>query len=85
MFDYGFFVEYFKIVKYFNFKGTHTGDFFGLPASGNKLNLSGTTLVKIENGRVSREQDFFDYASLMSQLQQNSGEVNIDSQSQGVL
>ena len=74
-----------KIVKYFNFKGTHTGDFFGLPASGNKLNLSGTTLVKIENGRVSREQDFFDYASLMSQLMQNSGEVNIDSQSQGVL
>ena len=74
-----------KIVKYFNFKGTHTGDFFGLPASGNKLNLSGTTLVKIENGRVSREQDFFDYASLMSQLMQNSREVNIDSQSQGVL
>tara|TARA_B100001939_G_scaffold235837_1_gene203398 strand:+ start:255 stop:797 length:543 start_codon:yes stop_codon:yes gene_type:complete len=74
-----------KIVKYFNFKGTHTGDFFGLPASGNKLNLSGTTLVKIENGRVSREQDFFDYASLMSQLQQNTGEVTIDSQSQGVL
>ena len=74
-----------KIVKYFNFKGTHTGDFFGLPASGNKLNLSGTTLVKIENGRVSREQDFFDYASLMSQLTQNTGEVTIDSQSQGVL
>ena len=31
------------------------------------------------------QQDFFDYASLMSQLMQNSGEVNIDSQSQGVL
>ena len=39
-----------------------------------------TILVKIENGRVSREQDFFDYASLMSQLMQNSGEVNLSYQ-----
>ena len=31
----------------------------------------------------SQGADFFDYASLMSQLMQNSGEVNIDSQSQG--
>ena len=35
-----------KIVKYFNFKGTHTGDFFGLPASGNKLNFQGLPLLQ---------------------------------------
>ena len=74
-----------KIVKYWNFKGTHTGDFFGIPASGNKLDLSGTTLVSIKNGKIAREQDFFDYASMLNQLQQNSGEVTIDSQNQGVL
>jgi len=74
-----------KIVKYWNFKGTHTGDFFGIPASGNKLDLSGTTLVSIKDGKIAREQDFFDMMSMLNQLQQNSGDVTIDAQNQGVL
>ena len=74
-----------KIVKYWNFKGTHTGNFFGIPASGNKLDLSGTTLVSIKDGKISREQDFFDMMSMLNQLQQNSGDVTIDAQNQGVL
>ena len=74
-----------KIVKYWNFKGTHTGDFFGIPASGNKLDLSGTTLVSIKNGKIAREQDFFDMMSMLNQLQQNSGDVTIDAQNEGVL
>ena len=74
-----------KIVKYWNFKGTHTGNFFGIPASGNKLDLSGTTLVSIKDGKISREQDFFDMMSMLNQLQQTSGDVTIDAQNQGVL
>ena len=74
-----------KIVKYWNFKGVHTGDFFGIPASGNKLDLSGTTLVSIKDGKISREQDFFDMMSLLNQLQQTSGDVTVDAQNQGVL
>ena len=42
-----------KIVKHWNFKGTHTGAFFGIPATGNKLDLSGTTLVTMRDGRVA--------------------------------
>ena len=74
-----------KIVKYWNFKGTHTGNFFGIPASGNKLDLSGTTLVSIKDWKISRAQDFFDMMSMLNQLQQNSGDVTIDAQNQGVL
>ena len=62
-----------------NFKGTHTGDFFGIPATGNKLNLSGTTLVTMTDSKVKKEQDFFDMQSLIQQLQQPSpGDVVID-------
>lgn len=74
-----------KIMKYWNFKGVHTGEFFGIPPSGNKLDLSGTTLVKIKDGRVSFEQDFFDMKSLLDQLRQNTGDIVLDEQTQGVL
>ena len=47
-----------KIVKHWNFKGIHTGLFFGIPATGNKLDLSGTTLVEMKNGKIAKEQDF---------------------------
>ena len=33
-----------KLVKHWNFKGTHDGDFFGIPPTGKSLNLSGTTV-----------------------------------------
>lgn len=57
-----------NIVKHWNFKGTHTGDFFGIPATGNKVDLDGTTLVKMKNGKIAQEQDFLDNMSFMSQL-----------------
>ena len=61
-----------RIVKHGNFKGTHTGDFFGIPATGNKLDLSGTTLVTMKDGKIAKEQDFFDMQSLILQLQKPS-------------
>lgn len=63
-----------RIVKHWNFKGTHTGEFFGIPATGNKLDLSGTTLVTMQDGKIAKEQDFFDMQSLILQLQQPSEE-----------
>ena len=63
-----------RIVKHWNFKGTHTGDFFGIPATGNKLDLSGTTLVTMKDGKIAKEQDFFDMQSLILQLQKPTKE-----------
>ena len=61
-----------RIVKHWNFKGVHTGEFFGIPATNNKLDLSGTTLVSMKDGKIAKEQDFFDMESLKSQLQMPS-------------
>ncbi len=57
-----------NIVKHWNFKGKHTGDFFGIPATGKTVDLDGTTIVKIKNGKIAQEQDFFDNMVFMQQL-----------------
>jgi len=57
-----------KIVKHWNFKGTHTGDFFGIPATGKSISIDGTTLVKMKNGKIAEEQDFMDNMAFMQQL-----------------
>ena len=50
-----------RLVKHWNFKGTHDGDFFGIPATGSKVDLSGTTLILMEDGKIKQEQStFFD-------------------------
>ena len=67
-----------KLIKHYNFKGKHTGTFMGIPATGNYLNLSGTTIVTMRDGRIAREQDFFNMKSLLDQLQNGKGEVTVD-------
>ena len=57
-----------KIVKHWNFKGTHDGDFFGVPPTGKKVNVSGTTLVKMKNGKIAAEQDYMDFLDFYKQL-----------------
>lgn len=57
-----------KIVKHWNFKGTHDGEFFGVPATGMKVDISGTTLVKMKDGKIAAEQDFMDLLDFYTQL-----------------
>jgi len=57
-----------KIVKHWNFKGTHSGEFFGIPASGKKVDIDGVTLVKMRNGKIAQEQDFLDNLVFYQQL-----------------
>ena len=57
-----------QIVKHWQFKGTHTGVFFGIPATGKSVDLDGATIVKMKEGRIASEQDFFDNMDLMTQL-----------------
>ena len=56
------------LVKQWHFKGTHDGDFFGIPATNKQLDLTGTTIVKMKDGKVLQEQDFFDNYTFLSQL-----------------
>ena len=57
-----------KLVKHWNFKGTHTGVFFGIPATGKKVDLDGVTLVRMDHGKIAEERDFFDNLEFMQQL-----------------
>ena len=57
-----------KLVKHWNFKGTHTGLFFGIPATNKKVDIDGVTLVRMENGKIAEEKDFFDNLEFMQQL-----------------
>lgn len=57
-----------NLVKHWHFKGRHTGSFFGIPPSGNPVEIEGTTLIKMKDGKIAQEQDFFDITSFMQQL-----------------
>ena len=57
-----------KLVKHWNFKGTHTGMFFGIPATNKKVDIDGVTLVRMENGKIAEERDFLDNLEFMQQL-----------------
>lgn len=57
-----------QLVKYWQFTGKHTGDFFGIPATGKTVSIEGATIAKMENGKVAQEQDFMDNGILMQQL-----------------
>ena len=57
-----------KLVKHWNFAGTHTGVFFGIPATGKKVSIDGVTLVRMQDGKIAEERDFFDNLEFMTQL-----------------
>ena len=57
-----------KLVKHWNFKGTHTGVFFGIPATNKKVDIDGVTLVRMENRKIAEERDFIDNLEFMQQL-----------------
>jgi steroid delta-isomerase-like uncharacterized protein len=57
-----------NLMKHWNFKGTHSGDFFGIPATGKLVNIDGVTLATMKNGKIAQEQDFFDNMVFLSQL-----------------
>ncbi|MEO6734544.1 MAG: ester cyclase [Ferruginibacter sp.] len=57
-----------KLAKHWNFKGTHSGVFFGIPATNKKVDIDGVTLVRMENGKIAEERDFLDNLEFMQQL-----------------
>ena len=56
-----------NLVKQWRFKGKHTGDFFGIPATDKTIDLSGVTIVEMRDGKIASEQDFFDNLDFLKQ------------------
>lgn len=57
-----------KLAKYWQFKGTHTGNFFGIAATNKEVNVIGCTIATIVNGKITEERDFFDNLEFFRQL-----------------
>lgn len=57
-----------KLVKHWRFEGNHTGNFVGIPPTGNHVDIEGTTLVKMRDGKIAQEQDFMDNMAFLQQL-----------------
>ncbi len=57
-----------KLTKYWQFKGTHTGDFMGIPATGKTIDIEGCTIARMVNGKIVEERDFMDNMSFLTQL-----------------
>ncbi len=57
-----------QLVKHWQFKGKHTGNYFGIPPTGNLIDVEGVTIAKMKNGKIVQEQDFMDSTVFMTQL-----------------
>ena len=57
-----------KVTKYWQFKGVHSGDFFGIPATGKKVDVIGCTIATIVDGKITEEIDFMDNLEFYRQL-----------------
>ena len=56
------------VAQRIHFKGTHTGEFQGLPPTGRKVEFSGLELNRFEDGRVAEHWFQLDSLTLLQQL-----------------
>jgi len=57
-----------KIIIRFVERGTHMGEFMDIPATGNKYEVSGIGIIRIENGKVVEMREEYDVLGFMQQL-----------------
>jgi steroid delta-isomerase-like uncharacterized protein len=56
------------VVARIKMTGTHIGDFYGIPATGRRVDFSGMYMVHIENGKIVEHWGEEDGISLLHQL-----------------
>ena len=57
-----------RVVKRWTFNATHSGEFAGIPATGNKVILKGVSVSRIVDGKISEELDYMDDLGFLQQL-----------------
>jgi len=57
-----------KVVARITMTGTHTGDFWAMPATGNAVNFTGIHIVRIKDGKIAEHWGEEDGIALMQQL-----------------
>lgn len=61
-------VESDKLFVRWTARGTHKGDYLGVPATGKPIKISGMALHRFGNGKVQESWDHFDAVGLLQQL-----------------
>jgi predicted ester cyclase len=57
-----------KVVARVTMTGTHTGDFWGMPATGRRVEFTGMYMVRIEGGKIVEHWGEEDGVGLLQQL-----------------
>jgi steroid delta-isomerase-like uncharacterized protein len=57
-----------KVVARWTAAGTHTGNFFGMPATSKNVTMLGITIFQIRDGKIAKLWDVWDQNGLMQQL-----------------
>ena len=57
-----------KLTTRFSFTGTHQGEFMGIPATGNRVEVSGLIISLIKNGKFVEDREETDILGMMTQL-----------------
>jgi steroid delta-isomerase-like uncharacterized protein len=50
------------------FRGTHDGEFMGVPATGRQINVNGMDMVRIRDGKATEHWGVMDAMTMMQQL-----------------
>jgi steroid delta-isomerase-like uncharacterized protein len=57
-----------KVVKVWTAKSTNKGDFMGIPATGNRIEVSGIEVFRIADGKIAENWVLMDNLGMMQQL-----------------
>ena len=57
-----------KVVSRWTATGTHTGDFMGIPPTGNRVEISGVTINRFSGGKIAEDWYQCDDLGMMRQL-----------------
>jgi predicted ester cyclase len=57
-----------RILVYWQFTGTHTGTFFGIPATGRRVEFVGTDLFTLRDGKITQHYHVEELLKVMTQL-----------------
>ena len=57
-----------EVVLHWTGQGTHKGEFLGMPPTNKKATVSGTSIFRIDNGKIVEQWSDWNLMSLMEQL-----------------
>lgn len=57
-----------KVTVRFTLRGTHQGEFAGVPATGNRVAVGGLTILRFADGKIAERWQALDELGLMQQL-----------------